>query len=342
MLKKILLALIFVITAITNVTHAEDDMKTVASKAYVDTKIETKQLKIPAANTPGVGAGETVMTYTTNGDGEIGERGLYSDISSYDATADGDKLITASALNATFTNLPTTPTTKLECANQADGCTLWTIVDQTAYARGLPAEYTRLEYIQSTGTQYIDTGVILNSEATITTVGQNLQDVGASSGPYSFRGFMGAPSNVPRWGWSVYNGRWLAELNTTMSTGAPYDKNKHTFVNTCYYDSRDVLVYDSLVDGVKIYNWQNVTNVAAYTSNTLSAYLFARNNNNTAGNFLSCRIFSYEIVQDGVKVLNLVPCRRNSDSELGMYDLVSGQFLTNQGTGDFTPGPVAN
>jgi len=133
MLKKILLALIFVITVITNVTHAEDDMKTVASKAYVDTKIETKQLKIPAANTPGVGAGETVMTYTAAGNGQIGERGLYSDISSYNASTDGDKLITASALNATFTNLPTTPTTKLECANQADGCTLWTIVDQAAY-----------------------------------------------------------------------------------------------------------------------------------------------------------------------------------------------------------------
>ena len=159
MLKKILLALIFVITAITNVAHAEDDMETVASKAYVDTKIETKQLKIPAAGQPNVGAGETVMTYTSNGNGEIGERGLYSDISSYDATADGDKLINASSLNATFTTLPTTPTTKLEYANQADGCTLWTIVDQTAYARGLPAEYTRLEYIQSTGKQYIDTRI---------------------------------------------------------------------------------------------------------------------------------------------------------------------------------------
>ena len=133
MLKKILLALIFVITAITGVTHAEDDMKTVASKAYVDTQIETKQLKIPAANQPNVGAGETVMTYTATGNGQIGERGLYSDISSYDATTDADKLITASALNATFTNLPTAPTTKLECANQNDGCTLWTIVDQTAY-----------------------------------------------------------------------------------------------------------------------------------------------------------------------------------------------------------------
>ena len=135
MLKKILFVSIFAITAIATVAHAESDLKTVASKAYVDTQIETKQLKIPAANTPGIGAGETVMTYTATGNGQIGERGLYSDISSYDATTDGDKLITASALNATFTNLPTTPTTKLECANQADGCTLWTIVDQTAYRK---------------------------------------------------------------------------------------------------------------------------------------------------------------------------------------------------------------
>ena len=117
---------------VTDTQVTESPMKTVASKAYVDTKIETKQLKIPAAGQPNVGAGETVMTYTATGNGQIGERGLYSDISSYDATTDGDKLITASALNATFTNLPTTPTTKLECANQADGCTLWTIVDQTA------------------------------------------------------------------------------------------------------------------------------------------------------------------------------------------------------------------
>ena len=118
---------------VTDTQVTESPMKTVASKAYVDTKIETKQLKIPAAGQPNVGAGETVMTYTSTGNGQIGERGLYSDISSYNATTDGDKLITASALNDTFTNLPTTPTTKLECANQADGCTLWTIVDQTAY-----------------------------------------------------------------------------------------------------------------------------------------------------------------------------------------------------------------
>ena len=149
MLKKMLFALMFAIVA--TVTHAESDLKTVASKAYVDTQIETKQLKIPAAGQPNVGAGETVMTYTATGNGQIGERALYSDISSYDATTDGDKLITASALNATFTNLPTTPTTKLECANESDGCTLWTIVDQTAYHKPSKNLFDESQLLTATG-----------------------------------------------------------------------------------------------------------------------------------------------------------------------------------------------
>ena len=133
MLKKILFALMFAIVA--TVTHAESDLKTAASKAYVDTMVETRQDKIPAANQQGVGAGETVMTYTAAGNGAIGERGIYTGASAYNANSDADKLITASALNDTFTNLPTTGTTKLECANLNDGCTLWTIVDQTAYGK---------------------------------------------------------------------------------------------------------------------------------------------------------------------------------------------------------------
>ena len=133
MLKKILFALMFAIVA--TVTHAESDLKTVASKAYVDTMVETRQDKIPAANQPNVGAGETVMTYTAAGNGAIGERGIYTGANAYNANTDAEKLITASALNDTFTNLPTTGTTKLQCANLNDGCTLWTIVDQTAYGK---------------------------------------------------------------------------------------------------------------------------------------------------------------------------------------------------------------
>ena len=106
--------------------------KRITSKPYVDNAIATRQDKIPAANLSNTNYGETVMTYTPNGDGEIGERALFTG-GEYDASTDADKLITASALNTAFTTLPETQTTKLVCANQSDGCTLWTITDQTAY-----------------------------------------------------------------------------------------------------------------------------------------------------------------------------------------------------------------
>lgn len=37
-------------------------------------------------------------------------------------------------------------------------------------------------------------------------------------------------------------------------------------------------------------------------------------------------------------IRDLVPCYRKSDNEVGMYDLISDTFFTNQGTGQFTYG----
>ena len=39
-------------------------------------------------------------------------------------------------------------------------------------------------------------------------------------------------------------------------------------------------------------------------------------------------------------VFEWVPCKRNSDNEIGLYDLVSGTFLENEGGGTFTAWPV--
>lgn len=202
----------------------------------------------------------------------------------------------------------------------------------------IPKEYTQVEYLESSGTQYIDTGIVLNSEATIETVSELTQTIW-SAGPYSFWGFMG-DGTLPRWGWSLYQNRWLPDLNTTTQVYSPVvDRNKHTFTNTCYYTQGGAFVYDSIVDGVSVYEApRRVDPIADYTSNTLSAYIFARNNANVAGNFIGAKIYSYKIIQDGILVLDLIPCRRNSDSVLGMYDTVSGNFLTNAGTGTFTAG----
>ena len=40
--------------------------------------------------------------------------------------------------------------------------------------------------------------------------------------------------------------------------------------------------------------------------------------------------------------IDLIPCIRDSDNELGFYDTVSGQFFTNAGTGDFAAGSAVS
>ena len=107
------------------------ERKTTTSVNYVTRQVNTKQPKIPAAGTNSNTLGTTVVTYTTTGEGQIGERGIYNG-GTYSAS-EANKLVTANALNTSVTSIPTITTSKLTCANQADGCTLWTIDDQTVY-----------------------------------------------------------------------------------------------------------------------------------------------------------------------------------------------------------------
>ena len=332
MLKKILLASIFVITAITSVTYAEDDMKTVASKAYVDTKIETKQLKIPAAGQPNVGSGETVMTYTATGNGQIGERGLYSDISSYDANTDGDKLITASALNATFTNLPTTPTTKLECAN-SPACTLWTIVDQTAYAYQLPDGYTRLQYIESTGTQCIDTGISGFNTGNWEIYAKWLLPVATQTNRYApvFGMYAGEDYNTYRIITNLTDSsRYLIYGNSKAGVGWPGVAGAINQIHTATVRNGSVIF-----DGETINTPTQGT--ALPTGSKLGIFCVAGGTSK-----IIAKIYSVNVKKDGVLIGDFIPAKRDSDDVLGMYDTVSGQFFTNSGTGDFIAGPPAN
>jgi hypothetical protein len=283
------------------------------------------------------------MTYTATGNGQIGERGLYSDISSYDATTDGDKLITASALNATFTNLPTTPTTKLECAN-SPACTLWTIVDQTAYAYKLPDGYTRLEYIESTGTQYIDTGVTSSNVLQIKVTTKYRVNEISSKNFYVFGSldrnagvikYSAFGSLISKYEGIDYNNNYAFTASMTQLDRVEIS------VNTDYeYEIK----YENQISSVKINNiTKTYSNDNATKSIPLSMYMFKGNDTNiTSG--LNGRIYYLKIELNGTLVRDFIPARRESDGVSGMYDTVSGTFFTNAATSgpDFTPGPTVN
>ena len=128
-LSAVIVALFIAMPAFADPTPL--DRKTVSSKAYVDTSVETRQQKIPAAGTNSANAGTAVVMYTTTGNGTIGERQIYDGTNNY-TSGDANKLVTASALKGSVTNLPTMETSKLTCANP-DTCSLWTIEDQQVY-----------------------------------------------------------------------------------------------------------------------------------------------------------------------------------------------------------------
>ena len=50
------------------------------------------------------------------------------------------------------------------------------------------------------------------------------------------------------------------------------------------------------------------------------------------------RLYYLKMYSDGDLVRDYVPCYRKSDSVIGLYDLVSKTFYTNQGSGTFTKG----
>ncbi len=105
--KSLFIGAIASIIAINSVFA--DTKSTVTSRGYVDAQDALKQNKIPAAGTNAATPGDTVVTYTSTGDGTIGERGIFDGADTYDLLTDSNKLVTAglvqSATNCIYQNL---------------------------------------------------------------------------------------------------------------------------------------------------------------------------------------------------------------------------------------------
>ena len=181
---------------------------------------------------------------------------------------------------------------------------------------GLPAEYQEVEYLQSSGTQYIDTGVVLDDTMTI-----RIKYDFIRSG-FVFGSRVSASSRysgITNEGGGAYNIRYG---NTVIYTQ-----------NTAPFGTVDVVISPN---GVTL-NGEEVSTTAYgdsfYAGN---CYLFTSNSNGVpfTGDYATNRVRRFTIDN----VIDLVPCKRKSDDVLGMYDLINDEFLTNAGTGTFLTG----
>jgi hypothetical protein len=200
----------------------------------------------------------------------------------------------------------------------------------------LPGDFQEVEYIESTGTQYIDTGIVLNNGCVITL------------------DFLIAEASVNRiiYGWRRKN-RYTDPYQAMI--GANASKTRYvaigrasTNIPSCFgYGVLNKVLIDSVneqvfVNDIVVDCGADFSNGKAFNENGSSdyhPYLFALNN---AGTPLAIsedlRIYAYSVQYGDELLQSFIPCYRKSDGEIGMYDIVTRTFFTNAGTGTFTKG----
>lgn len=181
--------------------------------------------------------------------------------------------------------------------------------------------YTELKYIESTGTQYINTGYYPNGNS-----GYKLKISDGNSNGVVF----GAYNST----WTNGNGFYTNIKNSSHRWEYyHYASNSQTS-----YKSTSTEVIE-INKGVVVIN---NTQVLALSSKSFTVnrplYVFAGNMNGSVTEAVKCRLYYFEIYDNDVKIMSLIPMRRNRDDVVGMYDQVSNVFYINSGTGKFIAG----
>ena len=211
-------------------------------------------------------------------------------------------------------------------------------VAATGAMAALPAGYAELEYIESTGTQYIDTGVTITptmaveADAQFTEITTYQQRIFGNShnGTSDTDGDLGTGHlnfDIYIQGQGYFASALAEDKGDWVRTNTKADKNRHTHRLDC----TDRKYY---LDGTV-----QTTHTQTPTKSTNgSLFIFA--NNCVSTNYSKIRLYSSKIYDNGEVVHDYVPARRLSDSALGLYDVEDGVFLPNAGSGKFNPGPA--
>lgn len=190
----------------------------------------------------------------------------------------------------------------------------------------LPDNYTQLEYIESSGTQYIDTGYIPNQDTRIMAEMVYASYADATCGLFGQR----APGGAQQFELMYLSGRYYFSYGSNQySAAASSPVGKHMFIDL----SKTSATIN--VDGTVA----NVTPTTAETFTgftTLKIHTLDRNGVNYLSN---SRIYSFKIYENGTSVRDFVPCK-NASGVIGLYDLVNGKFYTNAGSGTFSAGSI--
>ena len=192
-------------------------------------------------------------------------------------------------------------------------------------------ELMQIEYLESTGTQWIDTEIIPNSS-----IGYEIRWQKATSN---------AVERAPIGAWSLWNSNmWGDDFKEQNTQILVCWGNGYKSISTSSYPATNAVTWKRI--GTNFYYNGSVvsTNTAVTFTGTTTATIFgmhiASNGNINYRNpirIYSVRLFNVINNVEGTTFMDLIPVRKHNIGYL--YDKVSGKLFKKSGTGEFVLGP---
>lgn len=181
--------------------------------------------------------------------------------------------------------------------------------------KGVPQGYTKLDYIEVTGTQYIDTGFVPNQDTRI--VCEFMYKGG--NGVYGARNTVSTRNFSMR----VINGYWQFGYGDGVTSGTIASETKNWHVAD---QNKNTLYIDGELAATREYVTFSAPKSIAIGAIKAGSMYYGE------GLYRDFRVYD-----NGVLVRDMIPCK-NPDGKIGMYDTLNAKFYGNAGSGEFIAG----
>lgn len=175
-------------------------------------------------------------------------------------------------------------------------------------------KYTKLEYIEGTGTQYIDLGFKLTNNHSVDLdlqmVKLNANIFGSRAGAMDRAFTLFSSSSVI-----------MTDMGGTRNSTSPTTDRINVYLSS---------------SKIKIGTFEKNISSGSFTTPG-NGYIFNISYSRPQSYMASMKLYGCKIYLSGTLIRDLVPCKYNN--QIGLWDTINGSFLGNAGTGEFVAGP---